>query len=221
MDRTTASNDKYAIPLSKKEVARIEVRNAIGQFDWAIGRIESGLEEQSYNLDLSQLLILNLLAVNGIRVDAGRLRVYSVGIRNSPHKPPPQDEVPGLVDEMLAYVNTNWDRSALHLAAYLLWRVNWIHPFGEGNGRTSRMVAYMILSIRLGFLLPGTRTIPDLIAGDRKTYYDALSAADQMAVEGKIDVSQMEALVEQLLAEQLADLIDEAGRNGKQTTQDK
>jgi hypothetical protein len=28
------------------------------------------------------------------------------------------------------------------LAAYGLWRLNWIHPFVEGNGRTARAVCY-------------------------------------------------------------------------------
>jgi Fic family protein len=46
----------------------------------------------------------------------------------------------------------------IHLAAYLMWRLNWIHPFADGNGRTSRIISYVVLSIRAGAILPGTPT---------------------------------------------------------------
>ncbi|HET9282483.1 MAG TPA: Fic family protein [Candidatus Angelobacter sp.] len=52
-------------------------------------------------------------------------------------------------------------KSAIHLAAYVIWRLNWIHPFADGNGRTSRALSYLVLCTRLGERLPGTVTIPD------------------------------------------------------------
>ena len=63
--------------------------------------------------------------------------------------------MPDLVAEMCGYVNENWHMSAIHLAAYLLWRMNWIHPFADGNGRTARVVSYVVLSVKLDSLLPG------------------------------------------------------------------
>jgi len=45
---------------------------------------------------------------------------------------------------MCDHINENWAKlSPLHLAAYTLWRMNWIHPFVDGNGRTSRAVSYL------------------------------------------------------------------------------
>jgi Fic family protein len=70
----------------------------------------------------------------------------------------------------------------IHLAAYLMWRLNWIHPFADGNGRTSRIISYVVLSIRAGAILPGTPTIPDQIVDNRKPYFDALDAADLASV---------------------------------------
>jgi hypothetical protein len=55
------------------------------------------------------------------------------------------------------YINENWKKSAVHLAAYVLWKMNWIHPFADGNGRTARAVSYVVLSIKLDSLLPGTQ----------------------------------------------------------------
>ena len=89
-----------------------------------------------------------------------------------------------LSEHLCEYVNSNWStKSALHLAAYVLWRLNWIHPFADGNGRTARTVSYVVLSIKLDGLLPGAPTIPDQIADDKQPYYLALEAAE-LGVEG-------------------------------------
>lgn len=47
----------------------------------------------------------------------------------------------------------NWSKPADHLGAYVLWKLNWIHPFADGNGRTARAVAYVVMSIKLDSLL--------------------------------------------------------------------
>ncbi|MGX9427630.1 MULTISPECIES: filamentation induced by cAMP protein fic [Bradyrhizobium] len=75
--------------------------------------------------------------------------------------------------------------------------------FADGNGRTSRIVSYAVLSVRAGSILPGTPTIPDQIVDNRKPYFDALDAADVAFREGRIDVSKMEDLLAALLAYQL------------------
>jgi Fic family protein len=89
--------------------------------------------------------------------------------------------------------------------------INWIHPFADGNGRTSRIVSYAVLSIRAGSILPGTPAIPDQIVDNRKPYFDALDAADLAFREGKIDVTKMEELLGALLARQLAQFYQAAG----------
>lgn len=91
----------------------------------------------------------------------------------------------------------------MHLAAYLLWRINWIHPFDDGNGRTARAASYAILCIRLGYELPGTRTIPEQIAEDKAPYYKALEAADEAQKLNRVNVSLLEQLLEDHLANQL------------------
>ena len=88
--------------------------------------------------------------------------------------------VPELIEEMCDYVNEHWETSTpLHLGAYIMWRLNWIHPFADGNGRTSRILSYVVLSIRAGSLPPGTPTIPDQIVENRTPYFEALDAADE------------------------------------------
>ncbi|WP_200339941.1 Fic family protein [Rhodovibrio sodomensis] len=132
-------------------------------------------------------------------------------MEDSKHQPPPAHMVPELVEDMCDYVNDNWETAAVvHLAAYVMWRLNWIHPFADGNGRTSRAVSYIVLSVKLGYRIPGNRTIPLQISEDRGPYFHALDAADEAAAQGVVDVSAMEQLMEQLLAEQLYSVLHDA-----------
>jgi Fic family protein len=113
---------------------------------------------------------------------------------------------------MCDYINDHWDTATpLHLAAYSMWRMNWIHPFADGNGRTARAVSYLILCMKMRSRIPGGRTIPDLISENKKPYYDALEAADACWSEGKIvDLTQLEKLLGDLLADQLISALEQA-----------
>ena len=107
-------------------------------------------------------------------------------IEGSKHEPVGAHLVPELIEEMCDYVNDQWDASTpLHLAAYIMWRLNWIHPFADGNGRTSRILSYVVLAIRAGAIPPGTPTIPDQIVENRTPYFEALDAADTAWRNGK------------------------------------
>jgi hypothetical protein len=75
----------------------------------------------------------------------------------------------------------------------------------------------VVLSIRAGYVLPGTPTIPDQIVDNRVPYFDALDAADEARSKGITDVGAMELLIGALLAHQLASFYEAAG--GKLVTQ--
>lgn len=127
-------------------------------------------------------------------------------ISYSRHNPPPPDMVPSLMEEMCDYVNDNPEKPPIHIAAYLMWRVNWIHPFDDGNGRTSRMASYALLCIRLGYELPGTNAIFEQIANNKAPYYKALEAADEAWKTNRLDVGELEALLDEALAKQLLEV---------------
>ena len=88
--------------------------------------------------------------------------------------------------------------------------MNWIHPFADGDGRTARAISYVVLSIKLDSLLPGTPTIPEQIAADKQPYYNALEAADREWTNQKVDVSKLEAVVEAMLSQQLINAVKKA-----------
>ena len=160
-----------------------------------------------FRLRISDILHLNRVAIEGLNRLAGVFRTDEMEISYSRHKPPPPDLVPSFVEEMCDYLNENaGKKSPVHLAAYLLWRINWIHPFDDGNGRTARAVSYAVLCILLGYELPGTRTIPEQISKDKKPYYKALESADETYAKKQLDLSQVEDLIESTLAAQLLEV---------------
>jgi Fic family protein len=168
--------------------------------------------EKSFRLTQALILDTHEKALDGIHPLAGTYRNTVVTIGNSAHVPPRHAEVPDYVSEMCEYINSHWSgRSPIHLSAYALWRMNWIHPFADGNGRTARVVSYVILNIKLNSILPGTPTIPDLIAADKRPYYEELEKADEAWKRGDLRIASMEQMLEQLLAQQLLSATREAG----------
>jgi Fic family protein len=192
--------------------AEAEARNVLRQYDAGLATIQAALETGSFKLRPSLILALHREALSGISMFAGNFRPSAVEIQGSRHEPVGAHLVPELVEDMCEYVNEHWEQSTpIHLAAYTMWRLNWIHPFADGNGRTSRIVSYVVLSIRAGVTPPGTPTIPDQIVDNRNPYFDALDAADAAWKEGRIDVSKMEELLGALLARQLTSFYQAAG----------
>lgn len=193
--------------------AEAEARNGLRQFDAGIKTIQTAIERPGFKLRPSLILSLHREALNGISMYAGNWRPAGVQIEGSKHEPIGAHLVPEAIEEMCDYVNSNWDTSTpIHLGAYIMWRLNWIHPFADGNGRTSRILSYVVMSIRAGVVLPGTPTIPDQVVDNRNPYFDALDAADAAwKATGKVDVSKMEDLLARLLASQLAGFYKAAG----------
>jgi hypothetical protein len=194
--------------LTPEQEARQAAENGFRQFDRLRQLIREGVnryEKGCFELRISTLMELAKLAVEGTVDAPGHLRRGQIKIEGSKHSPPDSDCVMVWLEDMCEYVNSNFGKSAWHLAAYVMWRLNWIHPFEDGNGRTARAVAYLLLCVRSKFELPGTTTVPELIAQDKEPYYQALEAADQASIKDPsvVDVSQMELLLRDLLIRQL------------------
>jgi Fic family protein len=199
--------------LDADERAQREAENGLRQFDSVIGLVQRYLAERwRFALRVSTILGLHRDALLGVHALAGNFRPSTVEIKGSGHTSPDAWQVPQLVEELCDYVNDNWDISTpLHLAAYVMWRLNWIHPFADGNGRTARAVSYLVLCMKMGGRIPGTRTIPDLISENKKAYYEALEVADECwASKNDIDLTQLEEVLGNLLAEQLVSALEEA-----------
>lgn len=124
----------------------------------------------------SELVIreLHTLVLRGIDpAHAGRYRTINVRISGSTHVPPEFYDVQRQMAALVRWYHQQ--RKSLHpvvLAADLHHRLVSIHPFTDGNGRTSRLVMNLVL-MRAGYL-------PAIIRGSqemRHAYYDALESA--------------------------------------------
>jgi Fic family protein len=147
---------------------------------------------------------LNHVAVANISQFGGRFREEPIYVGS--HKPPHFNDVPELMDRFISTLHENWfNWQPTELAAYGLWRLLWIHPFIEGNGRTARATCYYLLCARSGTLLPGRKIVPERIRENRVPYYAALRSADQAWHEGNLDCSELEAYLARLLEAQLRD----------------
>lgn len=210
-DRHTKA-ENTAILTDLGEIARREAANAVRQFDMVLDMIdEVAREGRPFRLRTTRILQLHEAALSGLSSRAGAFRQTAVTIEQSKHQPPAEHRVGNLMDELCDWVNDNWQsKTALALCAYVMWRLNWIHPFSDGNGRTSRAVAYLVLCAKLGDRLPGRKTLPEQIAENKTPYYEALEKADDAWLSNILDTSAMQLLLETYLAVQLKDAFDAA-----------
>lgn len=63
------------------------------------------------------------------------------------HVPPPPDEVPGLLEDLVGYMN-GASHSAIIQAALVHAQFETIHPFPDGNGRVGRALIHTVLTRR-------------------------------------------------------------------------
>lgn len=103
---------------------------------------------------------------------AGRYRQGQVRILGASCIPPNYLKVPKLMAELTHWINHNPGKLHLvELAALAHYKFVEIHPFYDGNGRTSRLLMNLILM---------QRGYPPVVvlAADRQRYYNALAKAD-------------------------------------------
>jgi len=185
--------------------ARVQERNLLRQYDLLANCIEIGLAKGIESFDKYTLWSLNAAAVANIAQFGGRYRRGPIYVGD--HVPPHFDDVPDEMDRFLSVVHENWTviENPMVLPAYTLWRMNWIHPFVEGNGRTARAACYYLICMKFGRILLGNRIVPERIRDHRQPYYEALQAADRAWEDGQFDVSELAAYLSDLLKAQLTD----------------
>ena len=185
---------------------KVQEQNLLRQYDLLLNCIEIGLEKGIEAFDKYTLWSLNAAAVANIAQFGGRFREEPIYVGN--HLPPHFKEVGNEMDRFFALIHENWDvlDSPTLLPAYALWRLNWIHPFVEGNGRTARAACYYMLCLRQGKLLPGKKIVPERIRENREPYYAALQDADRHWHEGNFNVSALASYLDRLLAAQLSEI---------------
>ena len=109
------------------------------------------------------------------------------------------------MEDFVNSVNRSWEQSdPVFLATFVLWRLNYLHPFINGNGRTARAASYFVLCLRAGGWLPGETILPELLRQNRDEYVAALKHADLSIQKGPLDLAVLHQLVSKLLQTQLS-----------------
>ena len=109
----------------------------------------------AFVLDVEQIRALHRIAMRKLLQHPGEYRKTSIAIIERPDLPPGWRDVPALMEDMCRYINANWAvRESIHLAAFVLWRLPWIHPFDDGNGKIARALCNAILCIKAASSLP-------------------------------------------------------------------
>ena len=132
------------------------------------------LIERNFSFNERELLSIHNLILRGIiPEDAGRYRKVQVVIKESNYTPPQPFIVPKQMEDYFIWMEEN--KNKLHpviLAAEMHERLATIHPFIDGNGKTSRLIMNLIL-LQNGYVIAN-------IKGDYETkmkYYQTLEIA--------------------------------------------
>jgi Fic family protein len=159
------------------------------------------------------LLELHRTATLFLLTDPGIYRQnYNVEVSNElgevAYTAPPWEEVPAHMESFHKELEEMWPTAdAISVTAFALWKINWVHPFRNGNGRSARAFAYACLCLKIGIWLPGSETVIDLIMKNRDPYEVALRAADESYRKaGQADLASMREYVMMLLAKQLSSI---------------
>lgn len=100
------------------------------------------------------------------------------------YKPPSTDRVPLLVDNFLNWFNSKEviEVDPVIHAGITHYEIVRIHPFIDGNGRTARVMATLVLYKR-GFDVKRFFTLDDYYDNDRNSYYKALKSVNQKTID--------------------------------------
>ncbi len=184
----------------------LEIANGTRQYDFLRSIVGASLAVQRPFLSSHVIKALNFQAITCLHTSAGEYRPCPVIVGD--YTPPEHFRVQALMDDFVNIVNRTWETSdPVALAALVLWRLNHIHPFINGNGRTARAASYFVLCVKLGLWLPGATILPELLRRERARYVEALRKGDLSLATGTLDLSELHALISELLQEQISSTV--------------
>lgn len=158
-----------------------------------------------YKISGDLIRSINFHVVTGCSPTPGQFRTEPIHIERSNHVPPDSDKIPDLFGDLCINICDMWDDyDPFDIAAYALWRLTWIHPFTDGNGRTADSVAYYILCRKFEFWFPGQNTIPAYWRDHKdERYYKALAEADMHNTDTPEATTKLSNLLRRALMNQL------------------
>ena len=117
------------------------------------------------------------------------------------YTPPPAQDVPPLMAELVAWLNAPGQVHPVLVSGVAQFQLVHIHPFRDGNGRTSRLLSTLCL-YRAGYDFKRLFTISEYYDRDRSAFY----AAIQGVRDGGMDLTGWLEFFVDGLATQLAEV---------------
>jgi Fic family protein len=173
---------KLELPPSRKYLAR-EIDNIVEASNRMLREISEGVVP---DLCPDRIRELNRLALSGLEVDEGvvpgELRFHSALVGR--YRGAPAEDCAHLLEKLCAWIsgpgfsggNDLRITNAIIKAALAHLYLSWIHPFGDGNGRTARLVEFRIL-ISSGVPAVSTHLLSNHYNLTRTEYYRQLDRA--------------------------------------------
>lgn len=140
----------------------------------------------TYTLSEAMLQEIHKKTISGIldETEAGHYRSLKVVIRNTTtgeitFRPPPPSDVPSRIADFFTWLNSPVARETHPLlkAGILHAELVRIHPFTDGNGRSTRALALFLLLLE-GYEIKKFFSLDEYYDADPQAYYDALKSVE-------------------------------------------
>lgn len=196
-EEITKVMDNIKLPPSK-EYQEIEVRNILNAYNELLNEIvNSGIDQL-----ISKELLLRFHKMVGkdlgehFAAIPGKLREAEVVVGR--YRCPDHRDIPMLVDKLCQWLREEFKFGKVDLtfsevviqAIVTHVYIEWIHPFGDGNGRTGRLVEFYIL------LRGGT---PDIASHILSNYYNSTRTAYYTQLEKATETKDLSKFIEYAL----------------------
>ena len=170
------------LPPSRACLGR-EIDNVVGVYNDIVGDVVAG---RPLELTPERITDFNRRVLDGLDVDdgvaPGEVRTHPVVVGR--YRGAPAEDLDFLLDRMCdwlgrlrvdgAGIGSEMGFTVAILKAILAHLyIAWIHPFGDGNGRTARLVEFQLL-VQAGVPVPAAHLLPDFYNRTRDAYYRAL-----------------------------------------------
>ena len=145
------------------------VKNNYDALTYVLEHLEDEISEETI-LQIAQIVTRSAaeVQVTGYRDGA----VYVTGREGVVYTPPQADAVPEMMRSLVEFVQ----KSELHpllKACIAHFYFVYVHPFGDGNGRTARALSYMML-LQAGYDFFRYFSISGIVAEERGKYYRSM-----------------------------------------------
>lgn len=198
---------RQRLPPSKEYLAR-EIQNIVRAFNTVKDELLSDGDRQISVADLlayNEVILDDLELEEGVR--PGVIRDYPVGVGGVYRAAPAQD-CEHLLSRLCEWINGPTFKPRRELPEYAAplaiiqsvvahLYLAWIHPFGDGNGRTARLLEHWIL-LKAGFPAPTTQLLSNHYNATRSEYYRQLNRASRTGDVGPFVLYAVRGLVEGL-----------------------